>query len=431
VIFKDFEVAAVAMNGVDGMKLKNLRARSRRDVPILGQFSTAQFIKPFVDYLVLSGSSTKINGLSALQIQKSLKKSINNVHEDLILRRRKTINRRRHPSEWALFHNKFGIVDGNSYGFLINGVGVAVNGFPKTDSTDSPSNKIYMENVHVDFLKANIREIVSISANGSTGKAVNDPVGSLFQILAKGPYGQPLAMTEASINGVYLGNVVTNAQALVAKAANNSEFPAFLDVSRNSLNEDVISWVESGEPLSSYVVSAPGPHGTGFICNGDQMFHTNKGVIGFKLDGSKNVLLRKVSSSNVRNIGQAGSKLCGSYDISHPGANLLGYGGAITRGISISGSENVAIHSFTGRNILSSNGSAIGIDCFKGALEIKLPVPSVGPRPKMDQKSAASLCSKIDSAIDSVTCFNEMMNVYVGGEAFDKDAAAILCANNF
>jgi hypothetical protein len=71
------------------------------------------------------------------------------------------------------------------------------------------------------------------------------------------------------------------------------------------------------------------------------------------------------------------------------------------------------------------------IDCFKGALEIKLPVPSVGPRPKMDQKSAASLCSKIDSAIDSVTCFNEMMNVYVGGEAFDKDAAAILCANNF
>lgn len=360
--FKDFEVAAVALNGVDGLILKNLKATSRQDVPVLGQFSSAQFIKAYVNYLVRIQSTTTINGLSALQIQAALKVAINNVYDDLIIQKKKSIQKNQHPKEWALFHNEYGVNDGNSYGFLINGVGVAVNGFPFTTSTKSPSKNVVINNVKVEKLKANIKEIVTVAAHGNAAVAVNDPVGSTFQLLALAPDGRPIAMTSASGEGIYIGNVVTNAQALVAKAVLNGDFPPFVDTSRNSISQELITWVESGTPLTNYLELNPGPHGTGFICNGDQMFHVNKGVIGFKLDGAIGVDVRNSQAKNISNIGKAGSSICGSYERSHPAATLKGYGGAITRGVSIAGSQDVSLTDIEINKVSSKNGSAIGVD---------------------------------------------------------------------
>lgn len=370
--FKDFEVAAVALNGVDGLTLKNLKAASREDVPVLGQFSSAQFIKAYIDYLVLAHSTTTINGLSALQVQAELKTAINNVYEDLIIQQKKSIQKNQHPNEWALFHNKFGVVDGNSYGFLINGVGVAVNGFPFTTSTDSPSKNVIIDNVKIESLKANIREVITVVAHGNAAAPINDPIGSVFQLLALDPDGHPLAMTVASSEGVYVGNAVTNAQALVAKAALNGEFPHFLDTSRNSINQELITWVESGATLASYLELNPGPHGTGFICNGDQMFHVNKGVIGFKLDGAIRVVVKNSKVKNISNIGKAGSTICGNYERSHPAATLQGYGGAITRGVSIAGSQDVSLKNIQIKKVVSVNGSAIGVDVQTDSSNIEI-----------------------------------------------------------
>lgn len=362
--FEDFEVAAVALNGVDGLTLKNLSASSRRDVPVLGQFSTALFIRPYVDFLAQSGSKTEFKGKSASQIQAKLKSSINKVYDDLIIEDRGSIDQQKNPEEYRMFHNPTGVVDGNAYGFLINGVGVAVNGFPLQSSTDSPSKNIEITNVTIEYLEANIREIIPVVAEGDTAKHAKDPIGSIFQLLAVDPQGQPLALDTLSpaSAGRYMGNVVTDAQALVAKAAANKEFPFFLDVSRNSISKNLVDWAESGEPLSNYLASAPGPHGTGFLCNGDQMFHSNKGVVGFKLDGGSGIWASKIRVKKILNTGKAGSDLCGAYTLSHPGATLEGYGGAAVRGVSVSGSSSVSLTDVTIEDARSAEGSVIGID---------------------------------------------------------------------
>jgi hypothetical protein len=42
VIFRDFEVAAVSLNNVDGLNIQNCEIQhNRRDVPIVGSFSAA------------------------------------------------------------------------------------------------------------------------------------------------------------------------------------------------------------------------------------------------------------------------------------------------------------------------------------------------------------------------------------------------------
>ena len=46
ITFEDFEVAAVSINNVDGLKIEgNLIDGNRKDVPVTGMFSAARFIR--------------------------------------------------------------------------------------------------------------------------------------------------------------------------------------------------------------------------------------------------------------------------------------------------------------------------------------------------------------------------------------------------
>jgi len=47
--FADFEVAALALNGVEGLKVVNPAARNREDVHVIGSYSNARFIAPYLD----------------------------------------------------------------------------------------------------------------------------------------------------------------------------------------------------------------------------------------------------------------------------------------------------------------------------------------------------------------------------------------------
>jgi len=45
----DFEVAALALNGVEGLKVVDSTARNREDVHVIGSYSNARFIAPYLD----------------------------------------------------------------------------------------------------------------------------------------------------------------------------------------------------------------------------------------------------------------------------------------------------------------------------------------------------------------------------------------------
>lgn len=367
--FVDFEVAAVALNGVDKLEIDESFASNREDVPVIGTFSNARFISAYVDWLVQTGSPTTLTvqgmPLSAGAIQSALRASINAVHEDVIVDGLGFIDGVQHPAEYALYHNKFGVVDGNSYGFLVNPLGVAVGGFPSQSET--PSRKVRLTDVHILSQRASVNEVVAI--NVGTGHA-KDPVGAVFMVRNTHPStGVPL--TTSSLDetvATYTGNVLANAQALVAKAKLNGEFASsFLNADRSSITQEILDWIENTATLDT-LISGP----SDYLCNGDTMFHVNKGVIGFKMDGVENVKLQDTSASNLENLGSAGSADCGNYVFSHPGATFTGYGGATVRGYSFAGALKAKVKSATAQDLSAAGGSVIGFDVLTDSEHVRL-----------------------------------------------------------
>ena len=364
--FIDYEVAAIALNGVQGLVVRNSTAINRKDVPVLGTFSSARFIKPYLEHLVNTGSTTTFNGRTATEIRDALRASVNNVHYDLVVDGhmqdgRAQINSSTHPDEYHLFGNPLGVVDGNSYSFLVNQLGVAVNGFP--GQSDNPSRNILFQNVTVQDQEAFINEIVTLNQGGG---AVNDPVGAVLQVFNRGQDGELITMDSGNN---YIGNVIADAQMLVGKAIAAGDFDgSMLDISRNNVTPEVVAWGE-GAAFSTIVSS-----GDDLFCNGDSMFHVNKGVIAYKMDAAVNVLMRNANIDGLVNLGSAGSEECGDYlgGKSHPLATLEGYGGAITRGYSFAGSERVLLTDSQASNLTASAGHAIGVDVLTDSAGIQL-----------------------------------------------------------
>ena len=415
--FVDYEVGALALNGVNGLDVTNVSAVNRKDVPVLGTFSSAQFIKVFIEDLLSSGSQTTllVDGvpLDAADIKSGLVDAINNTHGDIIaspniVDGRAQIDQAAHPVEYGLFHNEFGVVDGNSYSFLVNQLGVAVGGFPYSpDGIDSiPSQDLRFTNVRVTDQVAAINEVPALDVGGN---AATDPIGAVFQTQNRNP-GTDAPVTTSATDGTarYTGNPVANAQALVAKAQLNGDFDgSYLDLSRQSISQSILSWVEAvpgSESLDDM--------GASYLCNGDSMFHVDKGVIAFKMDAAQNVKLTDTSVSGLVNLGAEGSSLCGDYlgGQSHPDATLSGYGGSTVRAYTFSGTRGALVVNASAKDLSSAGGTAIGFDILTDSSDIRFVSASV-----IDVDAASDTTMATDSPTEDPWAYG----YYVGAEAGD------------
>ena len=104
------------------------------------------------------------------------------------------------------------------------------------------------------------------------------------------------------------------------------------------------------------------------------MFHVNKGAIGFKMDGAEGVHLTNTSVHGLVNHGLAGSSMCGDYSnsTSHPAATLYGYGGAVVRGYSFSGTQDVRVVNATAHGLDSYGGTSLGFDILTDSSDVTL-----------------------------------------------------------
>lgn len=364
------------MNGLD---VTNVTAVNRKDVPVLGTFSSAQFIKMFIEDLVRSGSQTTLTVdevvLGVEDVKVGLIDAINDTHDDIIsnpnvVEGRAQIDSAAHPVEYGLFHNQYGVVDGNSYSFLVNRFGVAVDGFPYSPDgvTSVASQDIRFTNVRVMDQVAAINEAPALDVGG--GAAI-DPIGAVFQTQNRNPDTNAPVTTSATDGAArYTGNPVANAQAFVAKAQLNGDFAASsLDLSRQSISQSILSWVEA-TPGSESLDDI----GATYLCNGDSMFHVDKGVIAFKMDAAQNVRLTNTSVSGLENLGAEGSSLCGDYlgGRSHPGATLNGYGGSTVRAYTFSGTQDAVVVNASVEGLSSAGGMAIGFDVLTDSSDIRI-----------------------------------------------------------
>jgi hypothetical protein len=113
VTFEDFEVAAVSINNANNLLITNCDiSNNRHDVPVLGMFSAAKFIRPYGKILKDVGFTMRLRGVvtSASDVYDGLVESINNVFSDVMTSGE--IQRSTHPNEYDLYHNELGVVDG-------------------------------------------------------------------------------------------------------------------------------------------------------------------------------------------------------------------------------------------------------------------------------------------------------------------------------
>lgn len=146
-----------------------------------------------------------------------------------------------------------------------------------------------------------------------------------------------------------------------------------LDVSRNSIGKETIAWIEADctkpEAKLNYLLAQT----DGLLCNGDVMWHTAKGVIGFKLDNVSGLSMTNSGIENVENRGYLGSSECFYTDHEIMNRSVYpGYTGADTRGVSIAGSEAVKLENVYVKEVTSYSGSAYGIDVQTDSQDIKI-----------------------------------------------------------
>mmetsp|Transcript_23408 Transcript_23408/g.58543 ORF Transcript_23408/g.58543 Transcript_23408/m.58543 type:complete len:631 (-) Transcript_23408:10-1902(-) len=370
--FTDFEVAAVALNHVVGLTVRACTAtHNRQDIPVLAIWSHARFLRRYVDFLADTSSTfLTVAGtrLSAKDVQAALRTAVNNVHDCLITRGRTFLDPVEFPTEYALFRND-GLLDGNAYGFLVNSHGVAVNAFPHNVSSDAASLHVSFEDVHVSNIVARVPELVIL---GQGGKAAIDPVGAVWQLLNVHPdTASPLTMTSTDpAVATYTGNAVANAQALVAKAVLAGDFkdaPSF-DVSRTAITADMIAWVEDGSVLADLLTHAS------WLCGGDCMFHVNKGVLGFKMDGAADVHMRRCGAHHLSNHGRERDTRCPPLPDgrAHPLGVVGAYLGADVRAFTVAGSRRVHLEDCYAAQCQAERGCAVGFSVMTDSDDVTL-----------------------------------------------------------
>ena len=398
----DYEVGIIGLNGVRNIYIDHVIGQGHRsDIPVLGIFSTARFIWPFLDALetyndmespmttlCVSGENLTIDNIK-VAIENDIA-SVYNAEIDYTTGEKKTNITNDIPE---LYKNEKKIVDGNSYGILINQIGVAVNGFPI--SRQEPSENIYITDLiiknHIGF----VNEIPALeNPNGGHEK---DPVGSVFQTQNKDISGTLMTINE---DGTYKGNAVSNAQLYVAKAITNNE--KFFQgksadktpcVKRNSISDRTVNWAEGNDTLKNV---SGGDGIVNYLFNGDSMFHVNKGLVTCKLDAIEGLYVENCVISNCWNQTdewpRGKNNLSGGWDPSnlsgekrhnyslysnglgksHPSATYNGSGAHNIRAWSLSSSRNCFIKNCATRNVKSNLGKAIGYDIHQDSDNIYL-----------------------------------------------------------
>ena len=340
--FTDFEIAAVALNGGDGLIFRKLCiGKNRQDVPVLGTYSAARFGKQFGEYL-LSHYDDLLDSEDKENLEQSLA-ALNKRMKDTF----KQVMKKGHTKD-PLFKNTSGLVDGNVYGFLLHSPGVAVNHFDLEDPSLDPTEHVWLDRVIVKDIKVKVNEIIGLSGKEGVG-VQNDPSGAVFQIDK---------VTDE--NGLYRGNTLSRYQLLLAELSLKYQIP----IGKNNITQDTINWANGGYDINQLLNDG---NGYEYKLNGDTMFHVNKGVVAYRFDCVRDLKIEKCSLVGLKNYGRLGNETKGgAYSLSHDQQVRPGYHGGDTMGFCFAYCRDVKMFDTKIVNVVSKNGDAYGINIING-----------------------------------------------------------------
>lgn len=374
VVLRDYEVAAIALNGAHNAIIRRFKLQgSRTDVPVSAHYSAARFLMLFIDRAVaktagnanaavIAARAALLNAQAVLQseMDQAFQAIINGVGNI--------------PTVFQL-GNTEGVIDGNSYGILLNPLGVAVNGFAeKTARFDDPkaSVSVLIEQGCIENTFGAVDEVVALW-NNADKRLVVDTAGAQLQF----------ARIVDQSDGKYVGTSLSNAQICLAKLVNlpQSGLQADKLFAVLYIPSDIVTWATTPAADIAPLITS---NTYRYIRNGDSMAHVGKGVFGIKADGVAGLFIKCVKVNNTKNFaaraqetplrGEVANCTCDGKDVvcytgptdgGHPAqGGLRGNTGNDVRGVSVAGCFGVSTNTLTIDGVASTFGSATGIDLF-------------------------------------------------------------------
>jgi len=356
--FLEFEVAAISLNGCKNVWFDHINIeKNDQTIQVLGTYSAARFIKQFVKMVQNMNLGNADLDAALIALNAEADTCFNAIiFENGVI-----------P---ALFKNVCGLIDGNTYGILLNPQGVAVNSFleDRKSLKGNQTSDVCMFNCNVDNIKGKINEIVAL-ANPDGGIQV-DTAGAAFQFFDG---VANLVNDKYFYAGTTLACVQIELAAIKKDLLDNNQSAAFLGTLNIHIgikiwkdnsdfyfkNEDGVLKLYDACDCLHLIDNEPVCYD--IKCNGDSMFHVNKGVLGFKVDGVNRLFMHNCQVTNIENQGAQGSDLCGAYLASHPSqGSMVGYTGAKAFGILLTGVNDGTLINSHVSNVTSKYSSAFG-----------------------------------------------------------------------
>ena len=215
-----------------------------------------------------------------------------------------------------------GLPDGSAvYGIVLNSHSVAVGGFgASTNEEAEHGQNATISNVRVHDLSLRVNEVPALyfdrCGDGDIDSVTvnKGPFGDVFDLRKAVSFDEAVLIEEhgvdsSSLSGiVYGGNPLSDAQiALSIHGELNNVSYGF----GTSIAVELEEWAQGLVPFPSDCAD--------FVCNGDVMFHQNKGLIAVRMDGIEDAVLSNVTITDLENHTPLVSFACGSYSGAHDG----------------------------------------------------------------------------------------------------------------
>lgn len=345
----NYEVGGIAINGVHHCNTHHCEiGPNSKDVLVLGNFSAARFLRQFYDLAYAKCLAKNGNNANLCQMDTSKINALDAVVQNVLNEVQST-----GATTNELFNNPTHLPDGNNYGILVHVPGVAVNDYIEEDYKGKLSSNLDIHDIHMHDLVCHIKEIVGISLQDGTG-VQNDPSGSVLQIL------------EIMNDDTPKHNVLADAQIYLAQYVLKHGLQG--QVGKLNITQDIIDWYYGNKSWDDVIVK-----GYKFKCNGDSMFHVNKGMHGIRLDGVRHAKIRCCKLDKISNSGFMGnSDAAGSYEKSHDLQERIGYNGDETTGIHLSYCTDVDIYNSKVYNTHSDNGESRAVRLINQCRKINI-----------------------------------------------------------
>jgi hypothetical protein len=363
VVFRDYEVAAISLNGCQRCELKSLDIQgSHTRIPVRATFSAARFGLLFWDKLVAANPTTSSPGFQAVAAAASaLQADANNFRSWHLTG--STLS----PAARAAFAMPFApngqqLVDGNAYGITMHGDGVLVGAFGQNMRCSAPCSGAYaahdilIEDVNISHTAGNVDEVVTLK--GSDNKPMVDIAGSVIR------------WNEITTNGAYTPDALHNFRFNLAYHSDPAGGNDPVLVAAKAAGHLGTLRIGTAAATAAVAGSLTASNASGFMCNIDSMNHHQKGVIGLFIQQSERVRIKNVNVRNTTNWGALGSNLCGRYHQSIDGTgpaagdDHLGYTGNQAYGIVVTTSSNVDMQQTTVDSVHSHTADSHGIRAF-------------------------------------------------------------------